>query len=107
MSADPPTRTLQDALASVRSKNAGPFTVTFDLFFSDRETFLDVIEQQVLAQIIDGRKQTRVVELLGDLKGVAQLIPGDESGDKGTLHAAFLYHRSRKRVVYQLVREAA
>ena len=30
---------LFDSLASVRSKNAGPFTVTFDLFFPDRPTF--------------------------------------------------------------------
>ena len=48
MSADAPTRTLHDALASVRSKNAGPFTVTFDLFFKDRETFFDVVGQKVL-----------------------------------------------------------
>ena len=33
-------RTLQDVLSSIRSKNAGPFTVTFDLFFADWETFL-------------------------------------------------------------------
>jgi len=54
MSADAPTRTLQSALASVRSKNAGPFTVTFDLFFKDRDTFFDVVGQKVLTKEVVG-----------------------------------------------------
>ena len=32
-------RLMRDAVVSVRSKNAGPFSLTFDLFFADRETF--------------------------------------------------------------------
>jgi len=54
MSAAAPTRTLQSALASVRSKNAGPFTVTFDLFFKDRDTFFDVVGQKVLTKEVVG-----------------------------------------------------
>ena len=33
---------------SVRSKNAGPFSLTFDLFFPDKETFDAVRERDVL-----------------------------------------------------------
>lgn len=39
---------LFDTLASVRSKNAGPFTVSFDLFFPDRSTFDKVRHGNVL-----------------------------------------------------------
>ena len=42
------TRTIRDTLASVRSKNAGPFTVTFDLFFKDIETFNEIKNSNVL-----------------------------------------------------------
>ena len=38
-------RHLADTVVSVRSKNAGPFTVTFDLFFPDAETFDDDLQQ--------------------------------------------------------------
>jgi hypothetical protein len=41
-------RTVRDTVVSVRSKNAGPFTVTFDLFFPDRETFDEVTGKQVI-----------------------------------------------------------
>ena len=47
MTATQGTRTLRDAVNSVRSKNAGPFTVTFDLFFPDRETFKDICDRKV------------------------------------------------------------
>lgn len=36
-------RTIRDVVVSVRSKNAGPFSVTFDLFFGDAETFHEVV----------------------------------------------------------------
>jgi hypothetical protein len=39
---------MRDALVSVRSKNAGPFTVTFDLFFPDAATFDDMRQRDVL-----------------------------------------------------------
>ena len=49
------SKTLQDALASIRvSKNAGPFTVTFDLFFKDRQTYTDVVEQHVITKEVVG-----------------------------------------------------
>jgi len=37
-------RCLRDVVISVRSKNAGPFVVTFDLFFPDDETFTSVVD---------------------------------------------------------------
>ena len=55
--------TLRDVVVSVRSKNAGPFCVTFDLFFPDAETFHDVCSRKVLTP-----------ELIGELY---DLDPGD------------------------------
>lgn len=42
------TRTLQSMCNSIRSKNAGPFTVCFDLFFKGHEEFDAVVAQKVL-----------------------------------------------------------
>lgn len=42
------TRTLRETLASIRSKNAGPFTVCFDLFFKGPDEYGDVVAQKVL-----------------------------------------------------------
>jgi hypothetical protein len=38
------TVTVQDLISSVRSKNAGPFTVTIDLFFPDIDTYRRVVD---------------------------------------------------------------
>jgi hypothetical protein len=90
MSADAPTRTLHSALASVRSKNAGPFTVTFDLFFKDRDTFLDVVGQKVLTKEVVGAlyglepDQVRIFEFepaLAIKVSVPRLVPGGSPGD--------------------------
>jgi hypothetical protein len=90
MTADVPTRTLQDALSSVRSKNAGPFTVTFDLFFKDRDTFFDVVGQQVLTKEVVGAlyslepEQVRIYEFepaLAIKVSVPRLVPGGSPGD--------------------------
>jgi hypothetical protein len=90
VTAPAPTRTLQDALASVRSKNAGPFTVTFDLFFTDRETFLDVVAQKVLTREVVGAlyglapDQVRIFEFepaLAIKVSVPRLVPGGSPGD--------------------------
>jgi hypothetical protein len=90
MSADVPSRTLQDALSSVRSKNAGPFTVTFDLFFKDRDTFFDVVGQQVLTKEVVGvlyslePEQVRIYEFepaLAIKVSVPRLVPGGSPGD--------------------------
>jgi hypothetical protein len=32
-------RTVRDVINSIRSKNAGPFAITFDLFFPDADSF--------------------------------------------------------------------
>jgi hypothetical protein len=42
------TRTLKDTLASIRSKNAGPFTVCFDLFFKGPEEYEEVVASKVI-----------------------------------------------------------
>ena len=91
MSADVPMCTLQSALASVRSKNAGPFTVTFDLFFKDRETFFDVVGQKALTKEVVGAAlyglepdQVRIFEFepaLAIKVSVPRLVPGGSPGD--------------------------
>lgn len=42
--------TIRDLLNSVRSKNAGPFSVTFDLFFPDRATWDRVVSSNAVSQ---------------------------------------------------------
>ena len=42
------SRSLQSTLASIRSKNAGPFTVCFDLFFKGPDEYDDVVAQKVI-----------------------------------------------------------
>jgi hypothetical protein len=84
------SKTLQDALASIRSKNAGPFTVTFDLFFKDREAYTDVVEQHVITKEVVGAlyglrpDQVRVFEFepaLAIKVSVPRLVPGGSPGD--------------------------
>jgi hypothetical protein len=85
------SRTLRDVLVSVRSKNAGPFTVTVDLFFADLETFLSIVD----ARVID---RARVAVLYGvepaDVHvhefqpalaikiSMPRLVPGGAPGDR-------------------------
>lgn len=48
--------TLRDVLASIRSKNAGPFSFTIDLFFRREVDFDAVIDQRVLtAEVVGAR----------------------------------------------------
>src|SRR4051812_37055997 len=47
---------VRDVINSVRSKNAGPFALTFDLFFPDIETFTavkdaDGFKRELIAQL--------------------------------------------------------
>jgi hypothetical protein len=47
---------VRDVINSVRSKNAGPFAITFDLFFPDLETFTavkkaDVFKKDLIAKL--------------------------------------------------------
>ena len=41
-------KTLKDIAAVIRSKNAGPYELTLDVIFSDRETFERFCEKKIL-----------------------------------------------------------
>ena len=84
------TRTIRDVLVSVRSKNAGPFTITFDLYFPDAETFHDmqkraVITPEVVAELYG--LASDVVQIhwfepaLAVKVAVPRLVPGGAPGD--------------------------
>jgi uncharacterized protein DUF4387 len=83
-------RTLQDVLISARSKNAGPFTVTIDLFFPDADTFADVCRQRVITSEVVGElyglppEQVQVFEFepaLAIKVSLPRLVPGGSPGD--------------------------
>jgi hypothetical protein len=83
-------RTLQDVLVSARSKKAGPFTVTIDLFFPDAETFHDVCRQKVIDKEVVGRlyslppEQVQIFEFepaLAIKVSMPRLVPGGSPGD--------------------------
>ena len=44
----PETRTLAELAAIIRSKNAGPFRLTFDILFDDEPAFLAVVAADVI-----------------------------------------------------------
>jgi hypothetical protein len=84
------TRTIRDVLVSVRSKNAGPFTITFDLYFPDAETFHDmqqrgVITPEVVAELYglasDVVKIHWFEPALAVKVAVPRLVPGGAPGD--------------------------
>jgi hypothetical protein len=84
------TRTIRDVLVSVRSKNAGPFTITFDLYFPDPETFHDmqqrgVINPDVVAELYglasDVVKIHWFEPALAVKVAVPRLVPGGAPGD--------------------------
>jgi len=84
------TGTLRDAVVSVRSKNAGPFTVTFDLFFPDAATFAEVCRRRVLTpDVVAGlyglrADEVRIFEFepaLAIKVSVPRLVPGGAPGD--------------------------
>ena len=62
------TGTLMDAVTSVRSKNAGPYSLTFDLFFPNEEVFNDVVDRNVLTK--EG-----IAELYSIDPGVVKIFP--------------------------------
>jgi hypothetical protein len=83
-------RTLLDVLSSARSKNAGPFTVTVDLFFPDADTFHSVCGQKVITPETVGElyslpaDQVRVFEFepaLAIKVSMPRLVPGGSPGD--------------------------
>ena len=90
MTATQGTRTLRDAVNSVRSKNAGPFTVTFDLFFPDRETFKDICDRKVVTKELVGElyslepDKVKIFEFepaLAIKVSIPRLLPGGAPGD--------------------------
>lgn len=81
---------LRDKVNSVRSKNAGPFTVTFDLFFPDEATFVEVCKSKVLTREVVARlydldpSQVKIFEFAPALAikiSVPRLLPGGAPGD--------------------------
>jgi hypothetical protein len=83
-------RTLLDVLTSARSKNAGPFTVTIDLFFPDADTFHEVCRQKVITREVVGElyglppEQVQVFEFepaLAVKVSMPRLVPGGSPGD--------------------------
>jgi hypothetical protein len=83
-------QTLQDVLVSARSKNAGPFSVTIDLFFPDAATFHDVCARKLLDRDVVGRlyglppEHVKVFEFepaLAIKVSMPRLVPGGSPGD--------------------------
>lgn len=83
-------RTIRDTVVSVRSKNAGPFSVTFDLFFADRETFEAVRSAEVLnpdaVAALYGLEPRQVLVFyfepaLAAKISIPRLVPGGAPGD--------------------------
>jgi len=83
-------RTIRDVLVSVRSKNAGPFTITFDLYFPDAETFHDMQQRRVITPEVVAELYglaSEVVKIhwfepaLAVKVAVPRLVPGGAPGD--------------------------
>jgi hypothetical protein len=81
---------LRDKVNSVRSKNAGPFTLTFDLFFPDEATFREVCDSRAVSTDAVGElygldpAQVRIFEFAPALAikvSVPRLLPGGAPGD--------------------------
>lgn len=84
------TQTVRDVLVSVRSKNAGPFTVTFDLFFPDAATFHDMQQRAVITPesvaglygLVPADVEVHWFEPALAVKvAVPRLVPGGAPGD--------------------------
>jgi hypothetical protein len=82
--------TLRDLVVSVRSKNAGPFSVTFDLFFPDTEGFEKAVADQIItpdrvADLYGLRpEQVKVFNFRPSLAikvSIPRLVPGGAPGD--------------------------
>lgn len=84
------TGTLMDAVVSVRSKNAGPYSLTFDLFFPNEDVFNDVVDRNVLtkdnvAELYSiPAKDVRIFPFKPALAikvSIPRLLPGGSPGD--------------------------
>ena len=81
---------LRDVCRHVRSKNAGPFWVTIDLFFKDADSFAAVCQRQVINPELVGRlyalpaEQVKVFEFepaLAIKVSFPRLVAGGSPGD--------------------------
>ena len=81
---------LRDKLESARSKNAGPFCVTMDLFFGDLATFRQICDQKVVTpEVCAGlygidASQVRVFNFepaLAIKVSIPRLVPGGSPDD--------------------------
>jgi Domain of unknown function (DUF4387) len=84
------SRTIRELVSSVRSKNAGPFSLTFDLFFPDAATWQEVVDQSVLtpgrvADLYGLRpEEVQVFNFFPALAikvSIPRLVPGGAPGD--------------------------
>jgi Domain of unknown function (DUF4387) len=74
------TTTLADLAASVRSKNAGPFWVTFDVFFTEPDHYeraarSQLIDPQTISSIFGVDREAVRIFLLPDLLAVKISFP--------------------------------
>jgi len=81
---------LRSTLVSARSKNAGPFCVTMDLFFGDVATFRRICDQKVVTPEVCAKlygvdvSQVRVFNFepaLAIKVSIPRLVPGGTPGD--------------------------
>jgi hypothetical protein len=84
------TRTIRDMVNSVRSKNAGPFSLTFDLFFPDAASWHEVVDHGVVnpARVADlyglRPEEVKVFNFFPSLAikvSIPRLVPGGAPGD--------------------------
>jgi hypothetical protein len=84
------SRTIRDVVNSVRSKNAGPFSLTFDLFFPDAETWHEVADHDIItpARVADlyglRPEEVKVFNFFPALAikvSIPRLVPGGAPGD--------------------------
>ena len=73
------TTTIGDLVVSVRSKNAGPFSTTFDLFFPDRMVFDRVVASGAPAEVLEGDMHPYVAELMAAIPGQDWFPVGSEA----------------------------
>ncbi len=84
------TRTIRDVVSSVRSKNAGPFSLTFDLFFPDEAIWREVTDADIItagrvADLYGLRpEEVKVFPFFPALAikvSIPRLVPGGAPGD--------------------------
>ena len=84
-------KTLRETVVSIRSKNAGPFSLTFDLFFPDAETFHDVVNRNILTKEVVGElysipaDQVKIFPFepaLAIKVSIPREVPGGDPGDR-------------------------